>query len=97
MAIFGAIYYLVPRLVRRPIYSLRLVKVHFWTHNLGLLGVVVFFTAAGVAGIYSEDATDKTASHFMALSGIFGTLVLIANIIWGYNIFRTCSGWDKEK
>jgi cytochrome c oxidase cbb3-type subunit 1 len=56
----------------------------------------VFFTAAGVAGIYSDDVTDRTASHFMALSGIFGTLVLLANIIWGYNIFRTCAGWDKK-
>lgn len=96
MAIFGAVYYLIPRLVRRPIYSLRLVKVHFWIHNLGLLGVVVFFTAAGVAGIYAEDPSDHTAAHFMALSGIFGTLVLLANLIWGYNIFRTCAGWNQK-
>jgi cytochrome c oxidase cbb3-type subunit 1 len=27
--------------------------------------------------------------------GIFGTLVLLANMIWGYNIFRTCLGWRK--
>ena len=33
MAIFGPIYYFIPRLVNRPIYSLRLVKVHFWMHN----------------------------------------------------------------
>lgn len=50
MAIFGAIYYLVPRLVRRPIYSLKLVKVHFWMHNVGLVGMVVLFTLAGVIG-----------------------------------------------
>ncbi|MEJ1958816.1 MAG: cbb3-type cytochrome c oxidase subunit I [Nitrosomonadales bacterium] len=97
MAIFGSVYYLIPRLVRRPIYSMRLVKVHFWTHNVGLLGVVIFFTAAGIAGIYAEDSSDHTASHFMALSGIFGSLVLLANIIWGYNIFRTCAGWDKQE
>ena len=92
MAIFGAVYYLIPRLVRRPIHSMRLVKVHFWMHNFGLLGLVIFFTAAGLSGIYMDD---KTASHFMALSGIFGGLVLLANIIWGYNIFRTSSGWDR--
>lgn len=95
MAIFGAIYYLAPRLVRRPIYSMRLVKVHFWTHNLGLLGVVVFFTASGLTGVYL-DGGEEAASHFMALSGIFGSLVLLANIIWGYNLFRTCSGWDRQ-
>ncbi|MEE8378752.1 MAG: cbb3-type cytochrome c oxidase subunit I, partial [Gammaproteobacteria bacterium] len=36
MAIFAAVYYIVPRLVKRPIYSLKLVKVHFWMHNFGL-------------------------------------------------------------
>lgn len=97
MAIFGAVYYLIPRLVRRPIHSLRLVKVHFWMHNLGLLGVVVFFTSAGIAGILASDPGDHTAAHFMALSGIFGSLVLLANMIWGYNIFRTCAGWDKDR
>lgn len=93
MAIFGSVYYLIPRLVRRPIYSMLLVKVHFWTHNLGLLGVVVFFSAAGLAGMYDDAAA---ASHLMAFSGMFGSLVLLANIIWGYNLLRTCAGWDKQ-
>ncbi|MDR2195808.1 MAG: cbb3-type cytochrome c oxidase subunit I [Gallionellaceae bacterium] len=93
MAIFGAIYYLIPRLVRREIYSLKLVKVHFWMHNLGLLGVVVFFCASGLTGIYAGD--DKAASHFMALGGSFGSLVLLANIIWGYNIYRTSCGRNR--
>jgi cytochrome c oxidase cbb3-type subunit 1 len=96
MAIFGAIYYLIPRLVKRPIYSMRLVKVHFWTHNLGLIGVVVFFTASGLTGVYLEGGED-TASRFMALGGIFGSIVLLANFIWGYNLFRTCSGWEKDR
>lgn len=95
MAIFGAVYYIVPRLVRKPIYSLRLVKVHFWTHNLGLLGVVVFFTTSGLAGYYGGDSA--VASHLMALGGSFGGLVLLANIIWGYNLYRTTLGWNKEE
>lgn len=95
MAIFGSIYYLVPRLVRKPIHSLRLVKVHFWMHNLGLLGVVVFFSASGLTGVY-VDGGEEVASRFMALGGGFGGLVLLANIIWGYNIFRTCSGWKSR-
>jgi cytochrome c oxidase cbb3-type subunit 1 len=96
MAIFGSIYYLIPRLVRRPIFSLLLVKIHFWLHNFGLLGVVVFFSAAGLAGIYGDSESD-VPSHLMALAGIFGSMVLLANIIWGYNLFRTCAGWDKDK
>ena len=46
MAIFAAIYYILPRLVQRPIYSIKLVKWHFWVHNFGLIGMVVFFTTA---------------------------------------------------
>jgi cytochrome c oxidase cbb3-type subunit 1 len=97
MAIFGAVYYLIPRLVRRSIYSLRLVKVHFWMHNLGLLGVVVFFCAASLIGTIIDDDGELAASRFMALSGIFGSIVLLANIIWGYNIYRTCNGWRQAK
>ena len=93
MAIFGAIYYFVPRLVNRPIYSLRLVKVHFWMHNVGLIGMVGLFTLAGVIGGYDPgEQVERTVSHLMAAVGSFGTLVLLANIIWGYNIYKTGQG-----
>jgi len=108
MAIFAAVYYIVPRLVKRPIYSVKLVKWHFWVHNLGLIGMVVFFTAAGVsAGIAAGEPGDAVRATpaeieliikpWLATMGIFGTLVLIANFIWAYNIFKTCSGWKDSK
>ncbi len=50
MAIFAALYYVVPRLSGRPIHSVKLVKVHFWMHNFGLVGMVVFFSLAGMVG-----------------------------------------------
>ncbi len=101
MAIFAAVYYIIPRLVKRSIYSLKLVKVHFWTHNFGLIGMVVFFTAAGiVAGTASlttpPDQVELLVKPYLATMGIFGTLVLIANIIWAYNIFRTCADWRSQ-
>ncbi|HXH71382.1 MAG TPA: cbb3-type cytochrome c oxidase subunit I [Mariprofundaceae bacterium] len=100
MAIFAAVYYIIPRLVKRPIYSLKLVKVHFWTHNLGLIGMVVFFTTAGVVGgMASMHMTpaevEVLVKPWLATMGIFGSLVLLANCIWAYNIFRTCWGWSK--
>jgi len=97
MAIFGALYYVVPRVARRPIHSLRLVKVHFWMHNVGLVGMVVFFTTAGLIGGTSSDAgIESTVTRLMALVGISGTLVLVANIIWGYNLFRTGAGLEQR-
>lgn len=102
MAIFAAVYYIIPRLVRRPIYSMRLVKAHFWTHNLGLIGMVVFFTTAGVIGgnasVHLPPAdVEALVRPWLAAMGIFGTLVLLANCIWAYNIFRTCAGWSRAR
>lgn len=100
MAIFAALYYVVPQLARAPIYSVRLVKVHFWMHNFGLIGMVVFFTLAGiVGGLPDADAGEinRTVGHLLALVGIFGTLVLLANIIWGYNLLRTSIGWKSRQ
>jgi len=90
MAIFAALYYVVPRLVSREIYSVKLVKVHFWMHNFGVIGMVVFFLAAGlVGGLDTSEEVEKLVSHLLAFVGIFGTLVLSANIIWGYNLYKT--------
>lgn len=97
MAIFAALYYVVPTVARRAIYSVRLVKIHFWIHNFGLIGMVVFFLAAGLVGGLGVDAgTEKLVSQLLALVGIFGTLVLLANIIWGYNLYKTTIGWQER-
>ena len=102
MAIFASVYYIIPRLAKRTIYSLRLVKVHFWTHNVGLLGMVILFTTAGILGgrasvTMPPAQVEHVVSPLLAAMGIFGSLVLLANIIWAYNIFRTCTGWMKNQ
>jgi len=101
MAIFAAVYYIVPRLVKRPIYSLTLVKVHFWMHNVGLLGMVIFFAMAGTLGgmasvNQSPEEVEAIVKPLLAYMGIFGTTVLAANFVWAYNLFRTTSGWEKD-
>ncbi len=95
MAIFAGVYYIVPRLMHRGIYSMTLVKVHFWMHNFGLIGMVVFFTMAGVMGgnaslTMTPEEVEAIVKPWLATMGIFGTLVLLANFIWAYNIFMTC-------
>lgn len=97
MAIFASLYYVVPRLTNRQIYSVKLVKVHFWIHNFGLIGMVVFFLSAGlVGGLMEGDEVEKLVSHLLAFVGIFGTMVLTANIIWGFNLYKTATkGFQK--
>jgi len=102
MAIFAAVYYIIPRLVKRGIYSLTLVKVHFWMHNFGLIGMVVFFTTAGIVGgnasvLMSPSEVEVLVKPWLAVMGMFGTLVLLANCIWAYNIIRTCQGWRRNR
>ena len=97
MAIFASLYYVVPRLSHRSIYSLRLVKIHFWMHNFGLIGMVGFFLVAGlVGGLSMDENSERMVSHLLAFVGIFGTLVLTANIIWGYNLYKTSIGWQER-
>ena len=95
MAIFGALYYVVPTVTKRQIYSVRLVKIHLWMHNFGLIGMVVFFFSAGlIGGLSTGETTEKVVSHLLAFVGMFGMLVLTANIIWGYNLYKTTKlGW----
>jgi cbb3-type cytochrome oxidase subunit 1 len=98
MAIFAALYYVVPTISRRPIYSVRLVKIHFWMHNFGLIGMVVFFFSAGlVGGLSTGEDIEKMVNHLLAFVGIFGMLVLLANIIWGYNLYKTTIGWQERR
>src|SRR3569833_3393900 len=101
MAIFAAVYYVVPRLVKRPIYSLRLVKVHFWIHNLGLLGMVIFFTTAGVmGGLASQHATPEEVEHvvrpLLASVGIFKSKKQKTKNNKTNKKKRTCAGWEKD-
>jgi len=66
-------------------------------HNFGLIGMVVFFLSAGlVGGLDTGEDAEKLISHLLAFVGIFGTLVLLANIIWGYNLYKTTLGWQKR-
>lgn len=98
MAIFAALYYVVPAVSRRPIYSVRLVKIHFWMHNFGLIGMVVFFFSAGlVGGLSTGEDIERMVNHLLAFVGIFGMMVLLANIIWGYNLYKTTIGWQERR
>ncbi len=94
MAIFGTVYYVVPRLYQAPLYSYRLMKVHFWTHNIGLIGMVLCFSIAGYKGgmiLLHGDAADikPVVTPYMEWVGLFGLMVLFANIVFAYNIYST--------
>lgn len=48
MVVFGAAYYIVPRVLNTPWASVPLANVHFWA---SLLGVILFVSAMGIGGV----------------------------------------------
>jgi len=63
--------------------------------------MVIFFVMAGIMGGIasvesSPEEVEAIVKPLLATMGMFGTLVLIANCIWAYNLFRTCAGWEKD-
>ncbi|MDH5526982.1 MAG: cbb3-type cytochrome c oxidase subunit I [Nitrospirota bacterium] len=94
MAIFGASYYIIPKILQREVHSERLVKVHFWTHNLGLCLMVIGFFVAGYKGgqlfwAGNPQLIAAAKGPWMGVVGMGGFLVLGANAIFGWNIYKT--------
>jgi cytochrome c oxidase cbb3-type subunit 1 len=99
---FGATYYLVPRLWNRPLYSTRLIEVHFW---LASVGILLYITAMWVSGItqglmwrayddqgflqYSFSDTVAMLHPYYVTRFAGGLFYLSGGIVMAYNLFRT--------
>ena len=102
---FGAMYYMIPRLFGRELYSLKLVEVHFWTSTIG---IVLYIAAMWVAGItqglmwraINEDGTltysfveSVQAMHpYYIVRAMGGALFLIGTLVMAYNLWKSIAG-----
>jgi len=102
---FGTMYYLIPRLFGRELYSLKLVEVHFW---IATIGIVLYITAMWVSGImqglmWRAVNTDGTLTYsfvesvqamhpFYIVRFLGGLLFLCGAIIMAYNLWKTVVG-----
>ncbi|MGB0721861.1 MAG: cytochrome-c oxidase, cbb3-type subunit I [Gammaproteobacteria bacterium] len=105
----GAIYYLIPRLFNKEIFSVKLIEVHFW---VATIGIVLYITSMWIAGIMqglmwravNDDGTltysfveSVQAMHpYYAIRALGGLLFLTGAIIMAYNVFRTIAGSKPE-
>jgi cytochrome c oxidase cbb3-type subunit I/II len=106
---FGMIYWLVPRLFKTKLHSVKLANLHFW---IGTLGIVLYalpmyvagFTQASmwkqfrpdgnlVYGNFLETVTEIMPMYWMRAIG--GTLFIIGMLILVYNIFVTVKNASK--
>ncbi len=101
----GTMYYLIPRLFGRELYSLKLVEVHFWVSTVG---IVLYITAMWVAGImqglmWRAVNTDGTLTYsfvesvqamhpFYVIRFLGGALFLAGTLVMCWNLWRTVAG-----
>ena len=110
---FGMIYWLVPRLWKTKLHSVKLATVHFW---MGLFGIVVYQTSMWAAGVTqglmwrAVDASGQlvyrdfieTVVRIVPLYGVRavgGVLYLAGVVLMLYNIWQTvaCAPADQKE
>ncbi len=107
---FGTLYYLVPKLWNRPLYSKKLVNTHLW---IATIGIILYITAMWVAGImqglmwrayddmgllvYSFGETVLAMKPYYIIRAVGGILFLIGAIIMTYNLYKTATSEAVEE
>lgn len=102
MISIGSLYYLIPRLFGRELYSLKLVEVHFWAATIG---IVLYISAMWVSGImqglmwraFNADGTltysfveSVQAMHpYYVTRFLGGVLFLSGMLVMAYNVWKT--------
>jgi cytochrome c oxidase cbb3-type subunit I/II len=99
---FGVLYWIIPRIFKTQLYSMRLANWHFW---IGTLGIVFYavpmywagfmqslawkeFTQEGLLKYQFMETVTQMRPYYM-MRGIGGTLYLIGAVMMTYNLFRT--------
>ncbi len=101
----GSLYYLIPRLYGRELYSLKLVEVHFWVSTVG---IVLYISAMWVAGImqglmwravnpdgtltYSFVESVEAMHPFYVIRFLGGVFFLVGTLVMAWNLYRTVAG-----
>ena len=108
---FGMIYWLLPRLWKREIFSQKLVITHFWISTVGIVLYVVAMWAAGITqGLMWRAFTEEGALKypefietvvklmpFYWIRLVGGLLYFAGLILMVYNVFKTLSLVKQEK
>ncbi|NND06596.1 MAG: cytochrome-c oxidase, cbb3-type subunit I [Saprospiraceae bacterium] len=103
MLTFGVMYWLIPRIYRTSLYSLRLANIHFWLGTLGIVFYAVPLYWAGVTqqlmwkqftpegflqyGNFLETVTQIIPMYGIRIVG--GTLFITGLLVMVYNLMKT--------
>lgn len=105
MVSMGAMYYLIPRLFGREIYSVKLIETHFW---VATIGIILYITSMWVSGImqglmwravnpdgtltYSFVESVQAMHPFYIVRFLGGLSFLTGMLIMSYNVWKTIAG-----
>ena len=100
---FGMVYWLIPRLFKTKLYSVKLANVHFWTGTLGIIIYTIPMYVAGFVqasmwkqfnpdgtltyGNFLETVTEIIPMYWMRAIG--GSLFIAGMFILIYNVYKT--------
>ncbi|MEP6259957.1 MAG: cytochrome-c oxidase, cbb3-type subunit I [Gillisia sp.] len=100
---FGMVYWLIPRMFKTKLYSIKLANVHFWTGTLGIIIYTIPMYVAGFVqasmwkqfnpdgtltyGNFLETVTEIIPMYWMRAIG--GTLYISGMFILIYNVYKT--------
>lgn len=100
--VFGAVYYIIPKITGKKIYSRNLAIWHFWLTLIGWIIMVVVLTFAGLiqaAGWHFSIALDQWAFEmepYMFVRFLSGVMITLGQIFFLYNIYKTVFSKDAE-
>jgi len=98
----GAMYYLIPRLFGRELYSLKLVEVHFWTATIGIVLYIASMWVAGIMQVlmwravnadgtltYSFVESVQAMHPYYIVRTLGGAFFLLGALVMAYNLWVT--------
>lgn len=102
MIAIGGIYYILPKITHRPLYSRLLADLQYWLILIGVVGFTVVLTIAGLiqgnAWLNGETVYRilPQIHAYYVLRASLGLIVFIAALIGLYNIIRTLYDYPGE-
>jgi cytochrome c oxidase cbb3-type subunit 1 len=101
----GAMYYMIPRLFGRELYSVKLAELHFWVSTIG---IVLYISSMWIAGVmqglmwravnpdgtltYSFVESVQAMHPFFIVRFLGGVVFLGGMLIMAYNLWNTILG-----
>ncbi|MEM1222492.1 MAG: cbb3-type cytochrome c oxidase subunit I [Verrucomicrobiota bacterium] len=92
MIMFGGVYYMMPRLLRREWPSAGLIQIHFWGTAVGItLMVVALQTGGWIQGLQMNDATIpflevvKNTMPWLKARSVSGLFILVGHVAFAVN------------